>query len=64
MIRSWAPWTARVVASSFRAEGWGPGLMSGDPVGIGFLLLQAAVGAMSGAIVTVFASLFWNPIDY
>jgi hypothetical protein len=52
------------VASSFRAEGWGPGLMSGDPVGIGFLLLQAAVGAMSGAIVTVFASLFWNPIDY
>jgi uncharacterized membrane protein YeaQ/YmgE (transglycosylase-associated protein family) len=31
---------------------------------IGSVLLQAAIGAVSGAIVTVFASLFMHPIDY
>jgi len=31
---------------------------------IGSILLQAAIGAVSGAIVTVFASLFMHPIDY
>jgi hypothetical protein len=45
-------------------QGLGPGLTSGDSLGVGFLLLQAAIGAVSGAILTVFASLFWNPIDY
>jgi hypothetical protein len=45
-------------------QGWGPGLTSGDPLGVGYLLLQAAIGAVGGAILTVFASLFWNPIDY
>jgi uncharacterized membrane protein YeaQ/YmgE (transglycosylase-associated protein family) len=30
----------------------------------GSVLLQAAIGAASGAIVTVFASLFMHPIDY
>jgi uncharacterized membrane protein YeaQ/YmgE (transglycosylase-associated protein family) len=31
---------------------------------IGSVLLQTAIGAVSGAIVTVFASLFMHPIDY
>jgi hypothetical protein len=39
-------------------------LTSGDPLGAGYLLLQAGIGAVSGAILTAFASLFWNPIDY
>jgi hypothetical protein len=45
-------------------QGLGPGLTSGDPLGAGYLLLQAGIGAVSGAILMVFASLFWNPIDY
>jgi hypothetical protein len=40
------------------------GLTSGDPLGFGYLLLRVAIGAVNGAILTVFASLFWNPIDY
>jgi hypothetical protein len=31
---------------------------------IGSILLQTAIGAVSGAILTVFASLFMHPIDY
>jgi hypothetical protein len=30
---------------------------------IGSVLLQTAIGAISGAILTVFASLFMHPID-
>ncbi|QBR71928.1 hypothetical protein CU048_12335 [Beijerinckiaceae bacterium] len=37
---------------------------SGGGLDIGSVLLQVAIGAMSGAILTVFASLLLNPIDY
>ncbi len=48
----------------FIFQGLGPGLTTGDPLAVGNLLLQAAIGAVSGAILTVFASLFMHPIDY
>lgn len=48
----------------FIFQGLGPGLASGDSLSVGYLLLQVAIGAVSGAILTVFASLFMNPIDY
>jgi uncharacterized membrane protein YeaQ/YmgE (transglycosylase-associated protein family) len=41
----------------------GLGVLSGG-FGIGSLILQVVVGAMSGAILTVIASLFWHPIEY
>jgi len=37
---------------------------TGGGLDIGSVLLQIAIGAMSGAILTVFASLLMNPIDY
>jgi uncharacterized membrane protein YeaQ/YmgE (transglycosylase-associated protein family) len=40
----------------------GPEMTGG--LAAGSLFLQAAIGAASGAIVTVFASLFMHPIDY
>jgi uncharacterized membrane protein YeaQ/YmgE (transglycosylase-associated protein family) len=42
----------------------GPEMASGGGITIGAIFLQTAIGAVSGAIVTVFASLFWKPIDY
>ena len=48
----------------FIFQSLGPELTSGSGLEIGTLLLQAAIGAVSGAIVTVFASLFMHPIDY
>lgn len=36
----------------------------GSGLGIGTVILQVILGAMSGAILTVIASLFWNPIKY
>jgi uncharacterized membrane protein YeaQ/YmgE (transglycosylase-associated protein family) len=47
----------------FIFQGLGAALTSGG-LGAGPLLLQAAIGAVSGAILTVIASLFWNPIEY
>ena len=47
----------------FIFQGLGPELTSSG-VTIGAVLLQTAIGAVSGAILTVFASLFMNPIDY
>lgn len=46
----------------FIFQGLGPELTS--TLSIGSILLQAAIGAISGAILTVFASLFMHPIDY
>lgn len=46
----------------FIFQGLGPELTS--VFSIGTALLQAAIGAVSGAILTVFASLFMHPIDY
>ena len=43
-------------------QGLGPEMTGG--LAIGSILLQTAIGAVSGAIVTVFASLFMHPIDY
>jgi hypothetical protein len=37
---------------------------AGSTIDIGSVLLQAAIGAVSGAILTVFASLLVHPIDY
>ncbi|HUI21529.1 MAG TPA: hypothetical protein VLZ74_10870 [Methylocella sp.] len=45
----------------FIFQGLGPELSG---IAIGPALLQAAIGAVSGAILTVFASLFMHPIDY
>jgi uncharacterized membrane protein YeaQ/YmgE (transglycosylase-associated protein family) len=42
----------------------GPEMAAGGGLAIGTIFLQTAIGAVSGAIVTVFASLFWKPIDY
>lgn len=36
----------------------------GSGLGIGPVILQVILGAMSGAILTVVASLFWKPIEY
>jgi len=46
----------------FIFQGLGPELTSS--LAIGSVLLQTAIGAVSGAILTVFASLFMHPIDY
>jgi uncharacterized membrane protein YeaQ/YmgE (transglycosylase-associated protein family) len=43
-------------------QGLGPEMTGG--IAIGSVLLQTAIGAVSGAILTVFASLFMHPIDY
>ena len=48
----------------FIFQGLGPALTSGSGLEIGSIILQAAIGAVSGAILTVFASLFMHPIDY
>jgi uncharacterized membrane protein YeaQ/YmgE (transglycosylase-associated protein family) len=37
---------------------------AGSTLDVGSVLLQAAIGAVSGAILTVFASLLVHPIDY
>jgi uncharacterized membrane protein YeaQ/YmgE (transglycosylase-associated protein family) len=46
----------------FIFQGLGPELTGA--ISIGSVLLQTAIGAISGAILTVFASLFMHPIDY
>lgn len=47
----------------FIYQGLGAALTTGG-LGVGSVLLQVAIGAISGAILTVFASLFMHPIDY
>jgi uncharacterized membrane protein YeaQ/YmgE (transglycosylase-associated protein family) len=47
----------------FIFQGLGAALTSGG-LGVGSLVLQVFIGAISGAILTVIASLFWNPIEY
>ena len=56
-----APWGEPSAASFSKA--W-VRLTSGRGLEIGAIILQAAIGAVSGAILTVFASLFMHPIDY
>ena len=46
----------------FIFQGLGPELTGS--LAVGSVLLQTAIGAVSGAILTVFASLFMHPIDY
>lgn len=47
----------------FVFQGLTAGLTSGG-LSAGSLVLEIFIGAISGAILTVIASLFWNPIEY
>jgi uncharacterized membrane protein YeaQ/YmgE (transglycosylase-associated protein family) len=47
----------------FLFQALAPELTSGG-IAIGSIIVQSAIGAVCGAIVTVFASLFMHPIDY
>jgi|GEM_PF-2558721 uncharacterized membrane protein YeaQ/YmgE (transglycosylase-associated protein family) len=49
------------VIGAFVFQGLG---VVGTGLGAGTVVLQVILGAMSGAILTVIASLFWKPIEY